>query len=73
MASVFSARSSPRISPVFLGLVLVTAAGGALTLLETRIAVTAMRVPTRVSAPPAAVTRTRPRKTGLIRGELRAE
>jgi Zn-dependent protease len=41
VASVFSARSSPRISPVFLGLVLVTAAGGALTLLGTRIAVTA--------------------------------
>jgi Zn-dependent protease len=41
VASVFSARSSPRISPVFLGLVLVTAGGGALTLLGTRIAVTA--------------------------------
>jgi Zn-dependent protease len=41
VASVFSARSSPRISPIFLGLVLVTACGGALTLLGTRIAVTA--------------------------------
>ena len=41
MASVFSARSSPRISPIFLGLVLVTAAGGALTLIGTRIPVTA--------------------------------
>jgi Zn-dependent protease len=41
VASVFSARSSPRISPIFLGLVLVTAGGGALTLLGTRIAVTA--------------------------------
>jgi Zn-dependent protease len=41
VASVFSARSSPRISPIFLGLVLVTAAGGALTLIGTRIPVTA--------------------------------
>jgi Zn-dependent protease len=41
VASVYSARSSPRISPIFLGLVLVTAGGGALTLLGTRIAVTA--------------------------------
>lgn len=41
MASVFSTRSSPRISPIFLALVAVTVGGGALTLLDSLTAVRA--------------------------------